>query len=424
MPGISAGNSNRSRSLSDNYIVPRLSLQNKDDVELSPRVPLSPRGNPPAAPYMSSTPRSASADNLHKSLERISPRFGQRDENLVENLGNGKNQSPQVSGKRNGGHVSGSASKIRTALREHSASSARSTARERRPNPLLGNSPPARPTLVSSPGKVNGRISDSGSSGSSDHSGPSLGSKTVVPSSLTPSTSTTSLVMHAGQRISAGVEMRRSEAQPRTSVPSEDFQGLSQGGPLPPVEGEEPSALDVSWGSEQVEFLCQKAQSLVRQMGSRPPSAHSSPCIKVSPPMASPCTPCNRSEHMKFSPGLRPVLPDITNLQDFTELKHRLSQVEQQVVKLRGRVQTVESESVDLGAALKEVRVAVFAEKPGERQIAQGQTVSAVPDPVLQKAPVPPVPPVPPVAPASVAGGPAPPARFSRPGQHRASCSA
>lgn len=193
------------------------------------------------------------------------------------------------------------------------------------------------------------------------------------------------------------------EGHPRSSVPisttgSEDFQGLSQGGPLPPVETED---LEVSpRGSEQVEFLCQKAQSLVRQMGaalsfdgacSRPPSARSSPCIKVSPPLASPCTPCNRGDGlqsmMKFSPGnARAVLPDITNLQreDLTELKHRLSQVEQalklgqpasssEVLKLRGRVQTVESELLDVRTELKEVRIAVsrFTEKPGETKIAQ-----------------------------------------------------
>ena len=51
-------------------IIPRLSLNAHDDVELSPRAPLSPRGMP-------MSPRSASADGL-KPLERISPRFGPR----------------------------------------------------------------------------------------------------------------------------------------------------------------------------------------------------------------------------------------------------------------------------------------------------------------------------------------------------------
>eukprot|EP00434_Breviolum_minutum_P023138 symbB.v1.2.020413.t1/scaffold1712.1/size105033/7 len=74
------------------------------------------------------------------------------------------------------------------------------------------------------------------------------------------------------------------------------------------------------------------------------------------------------------------VLPDITNLQreDLTDLKNRLSQVEQvlklgppassEVLKLRGRMQTVESELVDVRAELKEVRMAVsrFATEPGE----------------------------------------------------------
>eukprot|EP00913_Durusdinium_trenchii_P017250 g16220.t1 len=178
---------------------------------------------------------------------------------------------------------------------------------------------------------------------------------------------------------------------------SEDFQGLSQGGPLPPVDadGEVPN-----WGSEQVELLCQKAQSLVRQMGaqalgfdtSRPPSARSSPCIKVSPPQASPCTPTphRAGPGLNFSPGPR-VLPDITNLsrEDVADFRHRLSQVEQalhlgqapnseahsfeilaasqhdshdstvEVLKLRGRMQTVESELVDVRAELREVRAAV-----------------------------------------------------------------
>mgnify|MGYP002803551907 FL=1 len=433
MAVASAGNNlTRSRSPSDRYIIPRLSLQNNHDVELSPRAPLSPRGNPPAAPYMSTTPRSASADNLHKPLERISPRFGPRDENHPEKPPSQNGRLVSIKGSSGLGSQpsltarSSSASKIRTALRERSASSVRSS-RERRPNPLLGNSPPARTAPTSSPSKVNqSRIScgSASSSASSEHSGPSLGSKTVVLRSglVTPSTSTTSLIVpYAGHRpvpagvatasanaLTAGEEPRRTscdgsarshaEGHPRSSVPmsttSEDFQGLSQGGPLPPVEAED---LDVSqpWGSEQVEFLCQKAQSLVRQMGahalsfeagacSRPPSARSSPCIKVSPPLASPCTPCSRGDRLqnvKFSPGgARAVLPDITNLQreDLTDLKNRLSQVEQvlklgppassEVLKLRGRMQTVESELVDVRAELKEVRMAVsrFATEPGE----------------------------------------------------------
>ncbi|CAK9091085.1 unnamed protein product [Durusdinium trenchii] len=402
------------------YVVKRTRRQNSlnDDAELSPRAPLSPRGSVPAAPYM--TPGTPRGDGVAKP--RTSPRFGPRDENHEKppsqngRLAPGK-RGPALSAR------SSSASKIRTALREHSTSSVRHTTRERRPNPLLGNSPPTRtaPTTApqaASPSKANQSRTSCGSasssSRSSEHSGPSLGENGALRSAaVTPSTSTTSLIVpYAGHRpvpagattaagFTPGEELRRmscysghgdpggsarsyaeghphrSSSCPLSTTGSEDFQGLSQGGPLPPVDadGEVPN-----WGSEQVELLCQKAQSLVRQMGaqalgfdtSRPPSARSSPCIKVSPPQASPCTPTphRAGPGLNFSPGPR-VLPDITNLsrEDVADFRHRLSQVEQalhlgqapnsEVLKLRGRMQTVESELVDVRAELREVRAAV-----------------------------------------------------------------
>lgn len=40
-------------------------------------------GNPPAAPYMSTTPRSASADNLHKYVAQIMQAVGRQYDVLV-----------------------------------------------------------------------------------------------------------------------------------------------------------------------------------------------------------------------------------------------------------------------------------------------------------------------------------------------------
>ncbi|CAJ1410195.1 unnamed protein product, partial [Effrenium voratum] len=247
------------------------------------------------------------------------------------------------------------------------------------------------------------------SSASSDHSGPLGGN--FRSSAVTPSTSTTSLIVpYAGHRpvpagapsnpAYAGEDMRMSysmdpvgsarscaDGHPRSSCPlstaSEDFQAMSQG-PLPPVDAEEePDTL----GGREVELLCQKAQCLVRQIGAQAGfeiagargSARSSPCRKVSPPAASPCTPTGRSSdawQARFSPaqGLTDCsAAHLGPFEDFSELKGRLSQVEQalqhmcqgapgcknEVLNLRGRMQTVESEVADVRAELREVRSAV-----------------------------------------------------------------
>ncbi|CAJ1330888.1 unnamed protein product [Effrenium voratum] len=172
------------------------------------------------------------------------------------------------------------------------------------------------------------------------------------------------------------------DGHPRSSCPlstaSEDFQAMSQG-PLPPVDAEEePDTL----GGREVELLCQKAQCLVRQIGAQAGfeiagargSARSSPCRKVSPPAASPCTPTGRSSdawQARFSPaqGLTDCsAAHLGPFEDFSELKGRLSQVEQalqhmcqgapgcknEVLNLRGRMQTVESEVADVRAELRE----------------------------------------------------------------------
>eukprot|EP00439_Symbiodinium_sp_Y106_P051906 s2451_g6.t3 len=211
----------RSRSPSDRYIIPRLSLQNNDaDGEASPRAPLSPRGNLPVAPYAALSSPQPSSDVTKKLPEKISPRFGvPRDENNPEG---GRNSVPRLSGgKRSGSCVtarSSSTSKLNSALRESSCGSARGKIRERRPNPLLSSSPPARSApapQAGSPSRANqsSRLSCDSSSSSSLHSGPSLVGENVSSATrstrsvaVTPCASTTSLIVpYAGHRpIPAG----------------------------------------------------------------------------------------------------------------------------------------------------------------------------------------------------------------------------
>ncbi|CAE7819424.1 RIK [Symbiodinium sp. CCMP2592] len=434
----------RSRSPSDRYIIPRLSLQNNDaDGEASPRAPLSPRGNVPVAPYAALSSPQPSSDVTKKLPEKISPRFGvPRDENNPEG---GRNSVPRLSGGKRGGSCltarSSSTSKLNSALRESSCGSARSKIRERRPNPLLSNSPPARSApapQAGSPSRANqsSRLSCDSSSSSSLHSGPSLVGENVSSATrstrsvaVTPCASTTSLIVpYAGHRpIPAGsnataahsagtaVEDLSGRVGSYTADPSmASFRSVAEGqrssGPL--STGSEdchvarsqllsgPNGTDADADAEtmgdHVELLCLKAQSLVRQLGSgmMEPSqsvrslqkklvllGQAAEVTPVAPPFTPRCiggpleagTGDASSMDLKFSPApdvADPIMPNIG--EELAELRGRLGRVERalqgrqghaaggpgwsssEVLNLRGRLQTVESELVDVRAELRE----------------------------------------------------------------------
>lgn len=441
-----AAKRSRSPLPSDRYIIPRLSLQNNDaDGEASPRAPLSPRGNVPVAPYAALASPQPFVDVTKKLPEKISPRFGvPRDENNPEG---GRNSVPRLSGGKRGGSCltarSSSTGKLNSALRESSCGSARSKIRERRPNPLLSNSPPARSAAAApqagSPSRANqsSRLSCDSSSSSSLHSGPSLVGENVSSATrstrsvaATPCASTTSLIVpYAGHRpipagssamaahsVGAAVEDISGRVGSYTADPSvasvrSVAEGQRSSGPL--STGSEdchvarnqllggPSGTDADADAEtmgdHVELLCLKAQSLVRQLGTgmMEPSqsvrslqkklmllGQAAEVTPAAPPFTPRCiggplepagTGDASSMDLKFSPA--PDVPDPTmpNIgEELAELRGRLGRVERalqarqghvpggpgwsssEVLNLRGRLQTVESELVDVRAELRE----------------------------------------------------------------------
>eukprot|EP00931_Biecheleriopsis_adriatica_P114891 TRINITY_DN90770_c0_g1_i1.p1 TRINITY_DN90770_c0_g1~~TRINITY_DN90770_c0_g1_i1.p1 ORF type:complete len:654 (-),score=87.49 TRINITY_DN90770_c0_g1_i1:155-2116(-) len=464
----------RSRS-SERAVIPRLSLQNSEEIEPSPRTPASPRAplSPRAAPPL--TPRGNNNDT--PSL-KISPRFGTpRDENSSSQPLDTSSRSPQreaakqspgnsrtASGRR-GGSGAGSArgsnsARLRGASTNANASTSttpRSARGRPRQNPLLGGSPQVRPQATTAPAQHtqsspnqtlnNGqsRLSAASSSSSASKSsaeyfsGPSLAGENVV----TPSASAASLyappstikgitgaawgsggeeALRRNSNYSERASLRslaESQHQRASRAETEDFHPVPMtsgmmGQAMSQADLEADSDLFAGSAAEQVEVLCDKAQRLVRQLGAsveppsswdpmhqtarssgRPLSARSSPGTRrVNPQSASPCTPqpvgtCGISpidvrsspaaesrEHFQHPLGADegPVASCGSGLgagahEELADLRFRLSRMElafekerrgaahaDEVQVLRGRLQAVESELLDVRAELREAK--------------------------------------------------------------------